>query len=182
MESPHFLRLPTHRDGSTGSMYKTDFCKSCATSPLYELWLEISKTLKETASVFHHTKSKHVKHAELKARIISYVLFFIICYTLILVCFEVSQEQVNLFRKQKKKLLKKLTVLQLTENSAGLMNFNWYIILHTTITQAQIEDTVEATGRSLAYGIANVHEARKTKFIRDTYITKREIHILLDEG
>lgn len=67
-----------------------------------------------------------------------------------------------------------LTVVQFTEYSAGLMDFNWYIILHTTITQAQTEDMVEAIGRRLAYGTANVQDARNTKFIRDTYIAKKE--------
>lgn len=62
------------------------------------------------------------------------------------------------------------------------MNFNWYIILQTTITQAQTEDTEEATGRSLAYGTANVHDARKTKFIKDTYTTQKETHLLLNAG
>lgn len=103
-----------------------------------------------------------------KVEVLLFAVFDIICYTLVLVCSEVSQEQANLFRKQKQ--LKKLTVVHLTENSAGLMIFNWYIILHTTITQAQTEDTVEAIGRSLAYGTANVHDARNTKFISDTYI------------
>lgn len=69
--------------------------------------------------------------------------------------------------------------MQFTENSAGLMDFNWYIILHTTITQAQTEDMVEAIGRSLAYGTANVHDARNTKFIKETYITKKEKHYLV---
>lgn len=180
MASSHFLRLPTHRDGSTGSIYKTDFCKSCATFPLYQLWLEISKALKETAIVFNYTKSGHVKCTALKDRILSFGVFFIICYTLVLVCFEESQEQVNLVIKQKQ--LNELTVVQLTENSVGLMNFNWYIILHTTITQAQTEDAVEANGRSLAYGTANVHDARNTKFIRDTYKAKRETQLLLGIG
>lgn len=160
MASPHFFRLPTHRDGSTGSVYKTDFCRSCATFPLYQLWLEISKALKETASVSSYT-SMYVKMHRNKN---------VYSYSLILIGMFWSKPEAG-------QIPKKLTEVQLTENSVGLMNFNWYIILHTTITQAQTEDTVEATGRSLAYGTANVQDARKTKFISDTYITKREKHL-----
>lgn len=58
--------------------------------------------------------------------------------------------------------------MQFEEYSDGLILFSWYIILHTTITQAQTEDTLKAKGRSLGYGRANVQNTKNKKFISDT--------------
>lgn len=62
----------------------------------------------------------------------------------------------------------KLTVVQLEEYSRGLMTLSWYSILHTTMTQAQTEDTLEAMGRTRGKGRAKAHSTRNKKFIRDT--------------
>lgn len=71
-------------------------------------------------------------------------------------------------------VVSELTAVQLEEYSRGLMTLSWYSILHTTMTQAQTEDTLEAMGRSRGKGRAKVHRTRNMKFIRDTWGTKKK--------